>query len=66
MRGPHGYQADCMCYKCKGIRNAPPPRNFKLRGARKRKVAMASREEQNARYLACGPQNWDDRDNPDY
>lgn len=26
----------------------------------------ASREEQHARYLDCGPGAWDDRDNPDY
>ncbi len=27
---------------------------------------VASREEQHARYLDCGPGAWDDRDNPDY
>lgn len=26
----------------------------------------ASRAEQQGRYIDSGPQNWDDRDNPDY
>lgn len=26
----------------------------------------ASREEQHGRYIDCGPEAWDDRDNPDY
>ena len=38
------------------------------RPARKpRRSQYASREEQHARYLECGPLAWDDRDNgPDY
>lgn len=58
----HDYKPDCMCYRCKGIRNSPA---FKAKPAPKkrtpRKPKTASREEQNARYLDCGPPNWDDR-----
>lgn len=37
------------------------PRTGKKKG---RKVA--SREERQARYLDCGPLNWDDQENPDF
>jgi|SRR5882672_1640389 len=37
------------------------PEVNELRKARKRRRTTASREEQRARYLDCGPAAWDDR-----
>lgn len=61
----HDYKNDCQCYRCKGIRNNPsPPRALIMpRKARvnKLKPRIATRAEQHARYIDCGPSNWDDR-----
>jgi hypothetical protein len=59
MKVKHDYDASCMCYRCKGIRNSPSFR--KPIKVRKVKEKRASREDQHARYIDCGPQNWDDR-----
>ena len=32
------------------------------RAHRRNAIKVATREEQHARYIDCGPQNWDDRD----
>ncbi len=32
------------------------------KNSRKTRACIASREEQNARYIDCGPSAWDDRD----
>jgi len=66
----HEYDANCQCYRCKGIRGNPHYRNqghdagmrAKLHRKRRYTERRASREVQYARYLDCGPQNWDDRD----
>jgi hypothetical protein len=57
MKNAHPYTADCQCFRCKGIRNRPQ-QSIKLR---KPKERTATSEEQHARYIDCGPQNWDDR-----
>jgi hypothetical protein len=60
MRGQHEYNETCQCYRCKGTRNNPHHRAAitRKRNAERR----ASREEQNERYIDCGPAAWDDRD----
>lgn len=60
MRGRHDYNATCMCYRCKGVRNSPSFVAVRRRRAVKEKVA--TRDEQHARYIDCGPGAWDDRD----
>jgi len=60
MKGPHDYDKDCQCYRCKGIRNNPV--SVLPKKSRQRKTNHnASRAEQYARYIDCGPANWDDR-----
>lgn len=54
----HDYKPDCQCYRCKGIRGAGYRPPIMKRSSVKR-GAVASRSEQQARYLDCGPQNWD-------
>ena len=61
MKGQHDYNETCNCYRCKGIRGNPHFRKPKLKPVRRFRERHASREEQHARYLDCGPQNWDDR-----
>lgn len=60
MRGPHEYNPECQCYKCKGIRNNPQVNHHRPKH-RQSKPRHASREEQHARYLDSGPSAWDDR-----
>jgi hypothetical protein len=60
----HDYQLDCQCYRCKGIRSSPGHKSKAKRGLLTKKPVSerkASRSEQHARYLDCGPGNWDDR-----
>jgi hypothetical protein len=61
----HDYNPTCQCYRCKGIRNNPfPSRVVAMQTKAKRRnprQKVATREEQHARYLDCGPANWDDR-----
>jgi len=61
----HDYNSTCTCYRCKGIRNNPlTPRVVLMQRktrARNPKQRFATREEQNACYIDCGPANWDDR-----
>ncbi len=60
----HDYRVDCQCFRCKGIRHNPHHPQLPKRGLRAkapRKERIASREEQHARYIDCGPANWDDR-----
>jgi hypothetical protein len=53
------------CYRCKGIRNDPhtiaPCRQALARARAASHGRKATRSEQRARYVDCGPQNWDDR-----
>jgi len=60
----HEYKKDCQCFRCKGIRNSPMMRIRKVAGGKRLGEKRATREEQNARYLDCGPANWDDKDSP--
>jgi hypothetical protein len=61
----HDYDRNCQCYRCKGIRNAPGRKQVgKYHSVSKRAERKATRAEQHARYLDCGPQAWDDRDSP--
>jgi hypothetical protein len=55
---PHGRKDPLQCFQCKGAANAHPK---PVRKPRKFREKHASREEQYARYIDCGPQNWDDR-----
>jgi hypothetical protein len=61
----HAYRTDCRCERCvkEGARrsrqaHAKPIAYWRGRAVRER---QATREEQHARYLDCGPQNWDDK-----
>lgn len=70
----HSYDENCHCKRCDNERirrsnfRAGDPRTFravsdyKPLARRRRRTNVASREEQNARYIDCGPQAWDDRD----
>lgn len=57
----HDYKPECQCYRCKGIRNAPRHKPSATMRFDRRRKEHASRDEQHARYLDCGPANWDDR-----
>lgn len=63
----HSYTIGCECERCvkEGARRYQQAlSNFHtITRGRKRadRPKVASREEQHARYLDCGPQNWDDR-----
>jgi hypothetical protein len=61
----HPYTIGCECKRC--VREAArreAQRRTTNRGARAAslKPRCATREEQRARYLDCGPAAWDDRD----
>lgn len=63
----HEYKAACQCFRCKGIRNS---NSFKLKNFRRKAMKdlqvthKADLETQHARYIDCGPSNWDDRESP--
>jgi hypothetical protein len=61
----HSYQPGCECPRCsrecarriaQSLQSVPKPRPVY-----RNKPRNASRSEQYARYLDCGPQAWDDR-----
>lgn len=66
MSHPYDKTANCECTRCvkertrraaQSAANAQP-KPVRYRAPRER---VASREEQHARYIDCGPQAWDDR-----
>ena len=65
MRKPHqheqdGQRFDCIDPNCRMPFKVQLQRKARLRTYNREK--HASREEQHARYLDCGPLAWDDRD----
>lgn len=68
MRSAHEHEQDgvrftCVDSECRKPFKLPntPPKHTRRHPTHIRE-RVASREEQQARYLDCGPQNWDDRD----
>lgn len=67
-RKPHQHQAssgerwDCNNRECRMPFKANEPRKNYLQRSLRKERQLASREEQHARYLDCGPQAWDDRE----
>lgn len=65
----HPYDATCYCPRCnkERLRRAAQSARYNLPRRKHRACSerRASREEQHARYLDCGPQAWDDYPNND-
>lgn len=76
MKHPYDRNSDCQCNRCvkerarraeqTAVSNASAAA-YRIRARRSRHCAViadrvATREEQHARYIDCGPQAWDDRD----
>lgn len=66
----HAYLLGCACARCvkerarrdaQGAQTADHTRQRRYKRSRAR-AGVASRGEQAARYLDCGPQAWDDRE----
>lgn len=65
----HPYDKACACSRCEHERARRAAQSAadghgrpRRRSFRRRIASIASREEQNARYIDAGPQAWDDRD----
>ena len=70
MRGNDWKKFTCACKQCNGRTSIKYARahngQCKACSEPEARARVASQEEQRARYLDCGPQAWDDRDNPDF
>lgn len=67
MRHPFDKAGDCYCDRCikerlrRATQSALDPRNNPHPKRATRRGRAASRADQHARYIDCGPQAWDDR-----